>query len=127
MTGILQFETAHGTVSVEVDDPVAAAAGSKQPGEESLTAKGGYVPAGAEAGEIVAKATATFSEAMESFKAYAGGLADIVDNLDIAPEEVSFEIGLKMSGSTGFIIAKAGGEAEMKVALTWKPKARPPA
>jgi len=26
-----------------------------------------------------------------------------------------------MSGSAGFIIAKAGAETEMKVALTWEP------
>ena len=48
---------------------------------------------------------------------------DLVAELDLTPEQVSFEVGLKMTGSAGFVIAKAGAETTMKVALTWKPRA----
>ena len=59
---------------------------------------------------------------MTTLKAYAASLEDLITGLDLTPKEVSVEIGLKLSGSAGFIIAKAGAETEMKVALTWEPK-----
>lgn len=122
MTGILQFQSKHGVISVEVDPQQAEAAGGERAGS-GLVAKGG---SGAVAGaEIVAKASESFDEAMSTLKAYAASVEDLVMDLDLTPKEVSVEIGLKMSGSAGFIIAKADAEAEMKVALTWElsPKA----
>ena len=112
MTGILQFHTEHGVISFEIDPSDAQAVG----GEVSapLVAKGGV--------DIVAKAPRSFDEAMSTLKAYAANLEDLVMGLDLTPREVSVEIGLKMSGSAGFIIAKAGAETEMKVGLTWEPK-----
>ena len=121
MTGILQFETKHGVISIEVDEAVARAVGSDRVAETGLQPKGGFRTASADGGDVVAKAPGKFDEAMASLKAYAGNLADLIDGFDFTPEEVSVEVGLKMTGSAGFIIAKAGAETEMKVALTWKP------
>jgi hypothetical protein len=42
--------------------------------------------------------------------------------LELTPSEVAVEIGLKLTGSAGFVIAKAGAESEMKVSLKWQPK-----
>jgi inner membrane protein involved in colicin E2 resistance len=122
MTGIIQYETKHGLVSIEVDEAVAEAAGGRRQGDTGLKAKGGYRTASATDGDIIAKAPGKFDEAMATLKAYAGNLADLIEEIEMTPEEVSFEVGLKMTGSAGFIIAKAGAETEMKVALTWKPK-----
>ncbi len=123
MTGILTFETKHGTIAVEVDETVARAVGGvaetpayTRKGSQTMTAKG--------VGDVVAKAPKSFDEAMATLKAYAGSLEDLIMGLDLTPKEVSVEIGLKMSGSAGFIIAKAGAETEMKVSLTWEPKGR---
>ena len=58
---------------------------------------------------------------MSTQKAYAANLEDLIRGLDLTPSEVSVEIGLKLSGSVGFIITKAGAETEMKVSLTWEP------
>lgn len=121
MTGILQYETKHGLVSIEVDEAVARAVGSDQEAETGLQAKGRFRTASADGGDVIAKAPGKFDEAMASLRAYAEGLADLIDDFEFTPEEVSVEVGLKMTGSAGFIIAKAGAETEMKVALTWKP------
>lgn len=118
MTGIIQYETKRGVVSIEVDETVAEAAGGKRKSGSGLRAKGGDLANG---GDVVARAPGRFDEAMGTLKAYAGNLADLIDEIDLTPEEVSFEVGLKMTGSAGFIIAKAGAETEMRVALTWKP------
>lgn len=117
MTGILVFESRHGQIAVEVDEIVArVAGGATETG--GLTPKGG-VPVGA---EVLAKAPKTFDDAMASLKAYAGALEDVVMSLDLTPSEVAVEIGLKLTGSAGFVIAKAGAESEMKVSLKWEPK-----
>lgn len=118
MTGILKFETKHGTVAIEVDEDQAGTVqasdaddGYVRKGSEPMTAKGPKIPS-------------SFSKAMEPLRAYAGNIEEVISDLDITPREVSVEVGLKWSGETGFIIAKAGTEVEMKVALTWEPKGR---
>ncbi len=40
MTGIIQYETKHGLVSIEVDEAVAEAAGGDRQGGSGLKAKG---------------------------------------------------------------------------------------
>ena len=121
MTGILQFTTARGgIVSIEVDDSVARAAGGEA--TPMLVAKGSTPVTAKGTGDVVAKAPKTFEEAMATLEAYAACIEDLVTGLDLTPKEVSVEIGLKMTGSVGFIIAKAGADTEMKVSLTWEPK-----
>jgi hypothetical protein len=120
MTGILTFQTPHGAVSVEVADGVALAAGGR-PGGDQLVAKGA---ASALGGEILANAPKTFDQAMTTLRAYAANLEDFILSLDLTPQEVSVQIGLKLTGSAGFVIAKAGGESEMRVSLKWAPNAR---
>ncbi|NBC34610.1 MAG: hypothetical protein GVY13_18185 [Alphaproteobacteria bacterium] len=123
MTGILQYDTAHGTISIEVDEGTAAAQqGHARAAATGIEVKGDHGPKRTEAGDVIAKASGTFDQAMESLRAYAGSLADMIEGLDLTPEEVSIDVGLKMTGSAGFIIAKAGAETEMKVSLTWKPR-----
>lgn len=127
MTSILQFRTARGEIiSVEVDESLAQAAGGA-PATSPLIAKGSAPMTSKSAGDIIALAPKSFEEAMSTLKAYAGGLEDLILGLDLTPREVSVEIGLKMTGSAGFIIAKAGAETEMKVSLTWEPRPKSPA
>lgn len=117
MTGILVFESRHGQIAVEVDESVARAAGG-------TADPSGFSPKSRQSvgADVLAKAPKTFSDAMESLKAYAGALEDVIMGLDLAPSEVAVEIGLKLTGSAGFIIAKAGAESEMKVSLKWEPR-----
>lgn len=117
MTGVLTFNTKHGVIAIEVDESVARAAG----GTDAVSDQRGYVAKGRVA-DVVAAAPKSFDEAMSTLKSYAANLEDLITSLDLTPREVSVEIGLKMTGSAGFVIAKAGAETEMKVALTWEPK-----
>ena len=118
MTGILRFNTPHGVVAVEVADDVALAAGGNVE-ETGPVAKG----LGARGREIVADAPTSLQEAMSTLRAYAASIEDMILQLDLTPREVGVEVGLKVTGSAGFIIAKAGAESEMKVSLKWQPRA----
>lgn len=122
MTGIIEFESAHGIISVEVDEHVALSAGGfpqetdwVRKGPDSSTRDSSESP-------VVARAAKSFEEAMGSLRAYAGSIEDLILGMASKPSEVTISIGLKMSGSAGFIIAKAGAETEMEVSLKWQTK-----
>lgn len=116
MTGILTFQTEHGEIAVEVDEGVALAAGGTGP-----VRKGGGGSSGV---EILARSPRSFDEAMVTLKAYAASLDDLIRGLHLTPKEVAVQIGLRMSGSAGFIIAKAGAETDMKISLKWEPQSK---
>ena len=121
MSNILQFKTARGDiVSVEVTDDVALNA--QDSATDGLVAKGSSPKTKKGFGEMVAAAPRSFEEAMATLRGYAGALGDMIGDLELTPAEVSVEIGLKMTGSAGFVIAKAGAETEMTVSLKWEPK-----
>ncbi len=117
MTGILTFGTPHGTIAFEVDERIALAARGGETTGPPLVAKGA-LGIGA---EIVATAPKSFDEAMSSLKALAASMEDLIRGMDLAPREVAVEIGLKLSGTVGFIIAKAGADTEIRVSLKWEP------
>lgn len=123
MTGVVRFHTKHGVVAVEMDEAAAAAMQSGRSDATGLTAKGGARSKGRDV--VVDQPEGKFEEAMSSLRAYANSLQDLIAGLDLVPKQVSVEVGLKMSGSAGFVIAKAGAETEMKVALTWEPTPAP--
>lgn len=79
---------------------------------------------GKKASEAVAKAQITFEEALESVKPSIAGFVAMVDSLATRPETVELSFGLKVAGEVGlFAVAKASGEANYTLKLTWKPKA----
>lgn len=119
MTNLMVFDTPHGPVAVEIDDAAARAAGARPQG--GMVAKGG-APA-----ETVAKAPGSFSDALGVLRACAGGVTEVLSQLAVAPSEVEVQVGLKLTGSAGFVITRAGAETELAVKLTWKPAARPAA
>lgn len=121
MTNVMTFQSKYGPISVEMDDAMASAAAAEQDNGDntwvaksakSLTSKGR---------EVHIETDSRFNEAISSLHAYASTLLDVVGEIDLTPSEVSVEVGLKLTGSAGFIIAKAEGEAEMKVSLKWEP------
>ena len=111
MTGILVFKSAHGDIAVEVDEEVARAAGASK----------GSVPLTKDGGDVLARSPVDFADALKTLKAYAGTVEDLIKGLNFVPREVSVQVGLKLKGEAGFIIAKAGTEAEMQISLKWQP------
>ena len=128
MSSTITFKSDHGDVVFDVDDSVAKEFAQSQNTASDDEASGvtikGVQPMSEESG-IEHKNDARFDKAMFSLKAYAGSLQDIVGDLDVRPREVSVEVGLKLKAQAGFFaIATAGTEADMKVKLTWEPKAK---
>jgi len=76
---------------------------------------------GAEA--ALAQATDTFESALEKVRTAAEGILRQLRSLAQPPDEVAVEFGVKMSAESGAIIAKASGEANFKINLTWKREA----
>ncbi|MFQ5793665.1 MAG: CU044_2847 family protein [Candidatus Bipolaricaulia bacterium] len=95
-----------GSIVVEVDEP-----------------EGGMVRA-ARPGEIAAKASQTFEDALERIKPAASAIIAKLRDLSESPDEVDVEFGLKLSADLGAFIASAGAEANFNVTLTWKRKER---
>ena len=84
---------------------------------------GSRVMRGSAAEAAVAQATNTFEAALENVRSAAEGILQQLRSLAQPPDEVAVEFGVKMSAESGAIIAKASGEANFKINLTWKKNA----
>lgn len=72
---------------------------------------------------VVQNATVAFDQAIAAVGHGAQAFMRAVSQFDQRPEQVEITFGLKASGEVnGFVIAKAGAEANFNVKLTWKPK-----
>jgi hypothetical protein len=69
------------------------------------------------AGEAV---TADFKAALGSVKSLAGEIFGALASLAQPPDGCELTLGLKLSTEAGFIVAKAQGEANIGVKLSWK-------
>jgi hypothetical protein len=77
----------------------------------------GPVPA-ARPGEVVADAVQTLEAGLDTLQP---ALIHLLDKLRAAaPQEVTVELGIKLSTKAGIIIAEAAGEANFKVTLRWR-------
>jgi hypothetical protein len=113
MASYLQFAAPDGSaILVEVDV------------EETWTTRGGVVKASLKdrAHGAIAEAQDAFEAALQrAIRFNAGAMIEAIDGLDRRPDEVELAFGLKATGEAGnFAVAKAGGEANYAVKLTWK-------
>ena len=130
MTNYITFRSDHGDIKIQVDDEFAEQARrvEAEPAEQNT-----WVPKGVKArskggGKDTEIETKTeFNDAIQSLGAYANSLQDVIGGIRLTPREVSVEIGMKLTGSAGFIIASAKGEADMRITLTWEPGSKPAA
>lgn len=102
MTYLVEFPMATGdTVIVEMDD-------------DQLV---GFVPAAVEPGALAATATSSFESAIDRLTPAMRAISDRMKQL--APEEVTIAVGIKLTAEAGVIVAKAAGEANFTVTLKW--------
>lgn len=80
----------------------------------------GRVMRGSPSSDALVEASDTFEAALENVRSAAEGILDQLRSLAQPPDEVAIEFGVKMNAETGAIIAKASGEANFKINLTWK-------
>ena len=83
----------------------------------------GRVMRGTVSEDALAQAGDTFESALEKVRGAAEAILHQLCSLAQPPDEVAVEFGVKMSAESGAIIAKALGEANFKINLTWKKSA----
>jgi hypothetical protein len=70
--------------------------------------------------EITANVTQTFEDALDKIKLAAGVVITKLRELQVQPDQIGVEFGIKMSGDAKAYIASASAEANFKVTLIWK-------
>lgn len=96
--------SADGSVTIEVEDL-----------DGGRTMRGGGGGA-----QLVEQSTHTLQESLHGLS---DALQDIVGELRHASEvkRIEVELGLKLTGEAGFVVAKFGGEANFRVQVRWEP------
>ncbi len=79
----------------------------------------GLKPVARGAGRTVKEAQETFETALEGLQGVAKSLHAQLSAMEIRPDSVNVEFGIKLSAAAGVIIASGGGEANFKISLTW--------
>jgi hypothetical protein len=110
MSDYIQFTTEDGaTILVEASEEEIAQRGIREAGLKGETEK------------VVAKAQASFEQALDVVRYNATAFINKVRGLSDPPDEVEMTFGLKVTGEVGnFAVAKVGGEANYTVKLTWR-------
>jgi hypothetical protein len=115
MAGYIEFQSAEGSVLVEVD-------------EEETSQKGGIQKAGLRemASKSVAIAQTSFENAIHAaICCNAQVFLNSVLALSPLPSEAEISFGLKMTGEAGNVaVGKVGGETNYAIRLTWKREAK---
>lgn len=65
-----------------------------------------------------------FDDAIDSVRGCAMAVVKKLTTLDVTPHEVQVEFGVKVSAEGSAFVAKVGGEAHLKVSLTWRPRSK---
>lgn len=122
MTKTITLQSHFGPIEVEVSDSTVLEMTEQTAG--NVTAKGA-TPMSGRGDQSQGTIEAKFDSAMTSLSNYARTVQKTVGNLDVTPEKVTIDVGLKLAfkAGTGFLaIATAETTADLKVSLTWEPK-----
>lgn len=101
MNQLVRWETANGSVVVEMDDD--------EPGFESVSRGDG----------ILRDAGARFEDALHSVRDAAESALATLRNGDLKPDVLELEFGVKLNAEAGAVIAKTSVEGQLKVRMTW--------
>jgi len=105
MGEVVSFELPDGgTVLVELADESVY-------GLEEISANGGTV---------VRRAREGLAEALDGIRRMAAEAHARITSIDAAPKRLELEFGVKFSGETGAVLAKASGEAHFVVRAVWE-------
>ncbi|WP_199515549.1 CU044_2847 family protein [Nucisporomicrobium flavum] len=103
MTYLVEFPLADGgePIVVEMDD-------------DQLS---GFAPAAVNAGEVAATATESFESAVERLLPPMRAIGERLKEL--APDELTVTLGVKLTAEAGVIVARTAGEANFTVTMKW--------
>lgn len=101
MNELVRWETACGTVVVEMDDA--------EPGFDSVSRGDG----------ILHEAGAKFEDALQSVRDAAESALSTLRDGRLRPDVLELEFGVKLNAEAGAVIAKTSVEGQLKVRMTW--------
>jgi hypothetical protein len=78
----------------------------------------GFAPAAVTPGEVAVKATESFEAALDRLLPAVQAISARMKQL--APEELTVALGVKLTAEAGVIVAKAAGEANFTVTFAWR-------
>ena len=103
VSSLLEFKTETGeSLLVEVAEP-----------------SGGAVTRGGRTAEAVVEAGASLEQVLGRLGPAMKGIVSQIREAAERPDEVEIEFGVKLSADSNVIIARAGGEANFRIALKW--------
>jgi len=103
VSSLLEFKTESGeSLLVEVADP-----------------SGGAITRGGRTAEVVVEAGASLEQVLGRLGPAMKGILSQIREAAERPDEVEIEFGVKLSADSNVIIARAGGEANFRIALKW--------
>lgn len=72
--------------------------------------------------DVASQVAGSFSTALETIRLVASATVKEIRNIDgsSSPDEFQLQFGIKLSGEYGALVAKASGEAQISVTLTYK-------
>jgi DNA-directed RNA polymerase specialized sigma24 family protein len=70
-------------------------------------------------GDLVQKAKQTLDEAITNLKPAAEVVLQRLRSLDLKPDEIAIEFGIKLSAEAGAFIASASSEANFQISMKW--------
>ena len=72
--------------------------------------------------DVASQVAGSFRTALETIRLVAGATVKEIRSIDVSssPDEFQLQFGIKLSGEYGALVAKASGEAQISVTLTYK-------
>ncbi|WP_406167900.1 CU044_2847 family protein [Streptomyces sp. NBC_00996] len=71
-------------------------------------------------GTVIRRAQEGLGDALDGIRRMAAEAHARITSLDVAPKRLELEFGVKLSGETGAVLAKAAGEAHLVVRAVWE-------
>jgi hypothetical protein len=77
----------------------------------------GFTPAAVSPGEVAARASDSFEKALDKLLPATRAVSTKLQQLQ--PDELTVELGVKLTAEAGVILSKAAGEANFTITLKW--------
>ncbi|MFD5493003.1 CU044_2847 family protein [Streptomyces sp. NPDC127091] len=81
---------------------------------------GGGVVDAATPSDLVARATGSFTTALEQVRSAAALTVRRMRDLPQRPDEVTVEFGIRLEAEVGAVLARTGAQGHLQVQLTWR-------
>ncbi|AZM62610.1 MULTISPECIES: CU044_2847 family protein [unclassified Streptomyces] len=85
-----------------------------------ITVNEGTVVDAATPSDLVARATGSFTTALEQVRSAAALTVHRMRDLPQRPDEVTVEFGIQLDAEVGAVLARTGAQGHLQVQLTWR-------